>query len=433
MEVPLKLQLREVHRHIQSHVGKGHKYPQFLSPMFLQCFPAIMDNQISVDWDTIMGAYDLAPLFPIMLIDTEVLHYWCARPTVWEVAHNLQHSQWVLAIGHHTLPEGNKGKPVVVFGALLVYILARQAQTNLGDALSYLKHAKGDCVILVSMPIKLTYSPQPQRNWYFTLLPINGDSGVDHGPLSLFAAATLHVASREGRGDDIAVWIKLQPCFGSSKRTKYELIMEAVLSRGPLWQNVHFVEHKNNSEVIIGWDGQPLCQELEVSLCSPGRRLEYTPTGPGHLPLLTLAVCHPRWDDFQDLGETVAEMSQHLIDEDGQLGGVTPKGGTLPKEKDSTQIMALPPSDNTVFMSKSEFPGRPYGPGTQENPVNLSDAPTEASHTATHPEGAEPIDEVAMLGHFSDALSEMAESLMDLEDGYFKALREVIIKTERAL
>ena len=45
----------------------------------------------------------------------------------------------------------------------------------------------------------------------------------------------------------------------------------------------------------------------------------------------------------------------------------------------------------------------------------------------------EPVDEVAMLGHFSDALSEMAESLMDLEDGYFKALREVIIKTERAL
>ena len=38
-----------------------------------------------------------------------------------------------------------------------------------------------------------------------------------------------------------------------------------------------------------------------------------------------------------------------------------------------------------------------------------------------------------MLSHFSDALSEMAESLMDLEDGYFKALREVIIEMERAL
>ena len=65
--------------------------------------------------------------------------------------------------------------------------------------------------------------------------------------------------------------------------------------------------------------------------------------------------------------------------------------------------------------------------------MNLSDALTEASHTATRPEGVEPIDEVAMLGHFSDALSEMAASLLDLEDGYFKALREVIFETERAL
>ena len=38
-----------------------------------------------------------------------------------------------------------------------------------------------------------------------------------------------------------------------------------------------------------------------------------------------------------------------------------------------------------------------------------------------------------MLGHFSDALSEMATSLLDLEDSYFKALWEVIIETERAL
>ena len=81
-----------------------------------------MDNQILVDWDTITGAYDRVPLFPITLIDTEVLDYWCAHPTVWEVARNLQHSRWVLAIVRHTLPEGNKGKPAVIFGASLVYI-----------------------------------------------------------------------------------------------------------------------------------------------------------------------------------------------------------------------------------------------------------------------------------------------------------------------
>ena len=86
-----------------------------------------MDNQISVDWDTIMGTYDRAPLFPIMLIDTKVLDYWCTHPNVWEVARNLQHSRWVLAIVCHTLPEGNKGRPAVMFGASLVYTPARQA------------------------------------------------------------------------------------------------------------------------------------------------------------------------------------------------------------------------------------------------------------------------------------------------------------------
>ena len=123
-ETPLELQLREVHCHIQGHVGKGCKYLQFLSPMFLRRFPVIMDNQISVDCDTVTGAYDRAPLFPITLIDTEVLDYWCTHPTVREVACNLQHSQWVLAIVCDTLPEGNKGKPAVIFGASLVYILA---------------------------------------------------------------------------------------------------------------------------------------------------------------------------------------------------------------------------------------------------------------------------------------------------------------------
>ena len=200
---------------------------------------------------------------------TKVLDYWCTHPTVREVVHNLQHSWQVLAIVHCTLPEGNKGKPAVLFRASLVYIPAHQAQTNLSDALSYLKHAKGDCVVLVSMPIKPTYSPQPRGNRYFTLLPINSNSGVDHGPLSSFAVATLQVVSREVQGNDMAVCIKLPPCFGSSKCTKYELIMETVLSRGPLWHNTNYVECKNNGKVIVLQNGQPLCQELEVSLCPP--------------------------------------------------------------------------------------------------------------------------------------------------------------------
>ena len=42
-------------------------------------------------------------------------------------------------------------------------------------------------------------------------------------------------------------------------------------------------------------------------------------------------------------------------------------------------------------------------------------------------------DETKLLGHFSDALREMATSIVDLEDGYFKALHEVIVETKRAL
>ena len=42
-------------------------------------------------------------------------------------------------------------------------------------------------------------------------------------------------------------------------------------------------------------------------------------------------------------------------------------------------------------------------------------------------------DKAAVLRHFSDALSEMAASITDLENGYFKALHEVIIETEKAL
>ena len=193
------------------------------------------------------------------------------------------------------------------------------------------------------------------------------------------------------------------------------------------------MECRASGEDIVAKNGQPLYQELEVSLCSPDGKLDYMPTGVGHMPPLTLAACHPSWDDYQDLGETVVETSQRLIDEDRQLEGATPRGGTLPKQKDTAQIVALPPNDDTTFVPTSEFPGSQYGLGTHDNPMNLSDAPTKASHTATCPEDAEPIDEAVMLGHFSDALSEMATSLLDLEDSYFKALWEVIIETERAV
>ena len=185
--------------------------------MFLWRFPAVMDNQISVDWDTIMGVFDRMPFLPITLIDTEILDDWFARPSVWEVAPNLQHSWWVLAMVQYMLPSSYQGQPAMVFGASFVFIPSHQVCTNLRDALSYLKHATKECVILVSTPAKPMYSPQPWRGKYLTLLPISGNPDVDRGPIHTYVATTLPVASREGRSGDMPVCIKMPPCFRSSK------------------------------------------------------------------------------------------------------------------------------------------------------------------------------------------------------------------------
>ena len=69
-EIPLELQLKEANRRVKMNLSKGHKFEQFLSPMFLQHFPAIMENHISVDWNTVSGIYDRMPTLPITLIDT---------------------------------------------------------------------------------------------------------------------------------------------------------------------------------------------------------------------------------------------------------------------------------------------------------------------------------------------------------------------------
>ena len=92
------------------------------------------------------------------------------------------------------------------------------------DALKYLQSAKEDSVVLVSMPSRPLFSPQPWQNMYYTLLPINGDPDVDWGPIGSFAAAILLTASREGWAADIVTCIKLPPCFRSSKQPKTELL-----------------------------------------------------------------------------------------------------------------------------------------------------------------------------------------------------------------
>ena len=308
-EILLELQLKEANRQIKLHVSKGWKYQQFLSPMFLRRFPAIMENQISVDWNTITGIYDRMPTLPITLIDTEILDDWAAHPSVWEVPSNQQHIQRVLAMVQYMLPVQHKGQPAIVFGASFVFIPVFQGHTTLCDALTFLKKAKEDSVVLVAMLAKPTFSPQPRKGRYLTLVPISGDPDVDRGPLHTFAAALLPVASKEGRGGKMPVCIKMPSCFGSSKCPKTELMWEPALQRGPLWKNVHYVERNNNGDLVLGNTGKPLCQELLVHLTGPSGKLEYTPTVQGHLPPLTLAASHPGWDDYFDLTESVNEMA----------------------------------------------------------------------------------------------------------------------------
>ena len=201
-------------------------------------------------------------------------------------------------------------------------------------------------MVLVSTPLKPTYSSQPWGGKPYTLLPISSDPDVDRGPLHSFAAATLPIGSREGCGSEMPVHVKLPPCFGSSKQVRTALLWEPSLLRGLLWQNTHFIEHNASRVMVPGSTGKPLCQELTVNLAGPGGKMEYMSTERGCPPPLTLAASPPSWDDYLDLGETVTEMANHLMEEDGQQEKMLPKAGTTPKGKDIAQVKALPPSDD---------------------------------------------------------------------------------------
>ena len=110
-----------------------------------------------------------------------------------------------------------------------------------------------------------------------------------------------------------------------------------------------------------------------------------------------------------------------------------PKAGTTPKKKEAAKDLGPPVNVGISWVASNQFPGD-QRPGTShDNPVHLSDA-TDASASGSHPQKDDDFDdETKLLGHFSDALREMAASIVDLEDGYFKALLEVIMETERAL
>ena len=324
------------------------------------------------------------PTLPITLIDTEILDDWFTRPSVWDVLSNLQHARRMLALIRYTLPTPYKGQPAIVFGASFVFIPTYQACTNLRDGLTFLKNAKGDSIVLVVMPSKPTYSPQPRRGRYLTLLPISGSPNVDRGPLHTFAAASLPMASKEGHGGDMSVRVKMLSCFGSSKRPKRELMWEPTLQRGPLWKNVHYVERNPSGELVKGATGKPLCQELLIHLTGPLGKLEYTPTNRGHPAPLTLATCHAEWDDYLDITETVTEMAHRLMKEDGQEVATPPKAGTTPKKKEAAKSVVAPVNEGIAWVASDQFPSDQRPGASRDNPVHLSDA-TDASASGSRP------------------------------------------------
>ena len=352
---------------------------------------------------------------------------------MWDVSRDLQHARHVLALIHYTLLTPYKGQPAIVFGVSFIFIPAYQARTNLQDSLTFLKSTKEDSVVLVAMPSKPTYSPQPPRGRYLTLLPISGSPVVDQGPLHTFTAAGLPVASKEGCGGDMSVRVKMLSCFGSSKHPKRELMWEPALQRGPLWKNVHYVECNPNGELVKGATGKPLCQELLIHITRPSGKLEYMPTDRGHPVPLTLATCHAEWDDYLDLTETVTKMAHRLMKEDGQEVVTPPKAGTTLKKKEAAKSIRVPVNEGIAWVASDQFLGDQQLGASRDNPVHLSNA-TDASASGSRPRKDDDFDdETKLLGHFSDALREMAASIVDLEDGYFKALHEVTMETERAL
>ena len=163
-----------------------------------------------------------------------------------------------------------------------------------------------------------------------------------------------------------------------------------------------------------------------IKLVTPGKKMQYT--DPGTPAPLTLVACHPGWNDYLDLGESVNDMGQCLIEEDAQREQVSSTTSATPKPTDTAQIMPILP-DRTVMVAAAEFLGGQLAGSSRDNPVHLSDA-TDATTSGLRPtRDGDMEDEAAILGHFSDTLRKMANSIVGLEDRYFKALCKVIEAT----
>ena len=107
--------------------------------------------------------------------------------------------------------------------------------------------------------------------------------------------------------------------------------------------------------------------------------------------------------------------------------------GTTPRKKEAAKSVVAPANEGIAWVASDQFPSDQQLGASHDNPVHLSDA-TDASASGSCPRKDDNFDDEAkLLGHFSNTLREMATSIVDLEDGYFRALQEVIVETAWAL
>ena len=154
--------------------------------MFLWQFPTVMDNHISIEWDTITSLFDKLYTFPITLIHTEILNGWHSNPVMWEVDRRACSTPsmrwpWSATPFQSTTsanPSESMGCPLYTAG---LYQLIGHLDIS-GICQGWLHHVSG-----------LVQS---------------------------FTTATLLTASREGWSGDMVTPVKLLPWFGCPKKNQ---------------------------------------------------------------------------------------------------------------------------------------------------------------------------------------------------------------------
>ena len=110
---------------------------------------------------------------------------------------------------------------------------------------------------------------------------------------------------------------------------------------------------------------------------------------------LTLAACHPEWDDHLDLTKPVTEMAHRLMKEDGQEVATPPKAGTT-KKKEAAKDLRPPVNVGISWVAFNQFPGDQQPGASRDNPVYLSDT-TDTSASGSRPQKDDDFEDEAKL------------------------------------